>query len=179
MTVGEKIKHARKAKHLTQKELGEKCGINEANIRKYESGRQSPKLDTLQRIAAGLKIPVEDLIPSDEEFMQRFSDASFTLDQIQREHDKNSRVLDNPETATKENFRKFNVSFREDLLAQNALFDETYRQLSLTQPGTIDSDIYTGKTQIIIGLCGMMNIEGLNKVINYLTDLTQIPEYLL
>ena len=35
MTVGENIKRIRKKKGLTQRRLGELCGINEANIRKY------------------------------------------------------------------------------------------------------------------------------------------------
>ena len=58
MTVGERIRTARKNASLTQKQLGEKCGINEANIRKYESGRQNPKRETLQKMADALEIPV-------------------------------------------------------------------------------------------------------------------------
>ena len=54
MTIGERIKAARKAKGLTQKQLGELCGINEANIRKYESNRQRPKIETLSKIARAL-----------------------------------------------------------------------------------------------------------------------------
>lgn len=54
MIIGSKIREARKAanngKGMTQKKLGELCGIDEANIRKYESGRQNPKLETLQKI---------------------------------------------------------------------------------------------------------------------------------
>lgn len=55
MTIGERIKAARKAKQLTQKQLGELCGINEANIRKYESDRQRPKIETLEKIARALE----------------------------------------------------------------------------------------------------------------------------
>jgi len=68
---GELIRKYRIEKGLTQKQLGEKCGINEANIRKYELGTQKPKIETLERIAAGLDIPLSKLsgytvIPKDE-----------------------------------------------------------------------------------------------------------------
>ncbi len=56
MTIGERIKNARKNKDWTQKQLEEKTGINEANIRKYESGRQNPKLETIQKIAEALNV---------------------------------------------------------------------------------------------------------------------------
>ncbi len=66
MTIGERIKAAREKANqgqgLTQKQLGELCGINEANLRKYESGRQNPKLSTLQKIADALNIPMSDLL---------------------------------------------------------------------------------------------------------------------
>ena len=39
MTVGERIRAARKAKGLTQKQLGEACGIAEPTIRRYELGK--------------------------------------------------------------------------------------------------------------------------------------------
>lgn len=54
MTIGENIKRIRKEKGLTQKKLGELCGINEANIRKYENGKQNPKIETVSRIASAL-----------------------------------------------------------------------------------------------------------------------------
>ena len=60
-TIGENIKRLRREKKLTQKQLGELCGINEANIRKYESGKQIPRLATIEKIAAGLEVDVVDL----------------------------------------------------------------------------------------------------------------------
>ena len=59
--VGERIKHFREKRGLTQKELGEKCGIDAANLRKYESGKQNPKLATLNKIAEALGITAFDL----------------------------------------------------------------------------------------------------------------------
>lgn len=56
MTVGERIRAERKKKDWTQKQLEDKTGINEANIRKYESGRQNPKAETLQKIASALDV---------------------------------------------------------------------------------------------------------------------------
>lgn len=51
MTTGQLIKNARKRANLTQKELGERAGIAEPTIRKYESDRLNPKPATLKKIA--------------------------------------------------------------------------------------------------------------------------------
>ncbi|MCD7956091.1 MAG: helix-turn-helix domain-containing protein [Lachnospiraceae bacterium] len=68
-----KIKKIRIAKGLTQQQLGDLCDppVAGANIRKYENGKQTPKLSTLQKIAAALGVSPFDLIddeylPSDE-----------------------------------------------------------------------------------------------------------------
>ena len=63
MTVGEQIRKYRKKAGMTQKELGEQCGMYDSAIRLYETGRGSPKLETLQKIAAALEIPVIALLP--------------------------------------------------------------------------------------------------------------------
>ncbi len=54
MTVGENIKRLRKERGLTQKQLGEMCGIAESNIRKYESDKQNAKIETIEKIAQAL-----------------------------------------------------------------------------------------------------------------------------
>lgn len=56
------IKRIRKEKGLTQKQLGERCGIADSNIRKYESGTQNPKIETLDKIAQALEVPIFHLI---------------------------------------------------------------------------------------------------------------------
>lgn len=66
---GDSIRKFRLEKGLTQKQLGEKCGINEANIRKYELGSQNPKKETLQKIATALDVSVLDLGVISDEFL--------------------------------------------------------------------------------------------------------------
>lgn len=66
MTTGEKIRAARKEKGLTQKELGELCGIAEPTIRRYELGNLNPKSATLKKIAAPLGINYLDLYDDNE-----------------------------------------------------------------------------------------------------------------
>lgn len=55
MTIGENIRKIRKEKGFTQKQLGELCGIDEANIRKYELGKANPKIETIEKIAQALE----------------------------------------------------------------------------------------------------------------------------
>lgn len=45
---------ARTAQNLTQKDLAEKTGINQANISKLENGNMNPSLKLLKRLADGL-----------------------------------------------------------------------------------------------------------------------------
>ncbi len=61
MTVGERIREARKAAGLTQKALGKACGIAEPTIRRYELGKLNPKFETLQKIAKPLGVSVSYL----------------------------------------------------------------------------------------------------------------------
>ena len=49
----------RAAKNLTQKELSEITGINQADISKLENGNANPSLKTLERLAAGLGMRVK------------------------------------------------------------------------------------------------------------------------
>ena len=71
MATGELIRKYRKAAGLTQKELGERSGIAEPTIRKYESNRLRPKIETLQKIASALDVNWLDLFYAEtEEQMQ-------------------------------------------------------------------------------------------------------------
>lgn len=67
MTIGERIRSARKGKNLTQKQLGELCGIAEPTIRRYELNKLTPKIETLKKIATPLGISWYELYSDDPE----------------------------------------------------------------------------------------------------------------
>lgn len=66
MTIGERIRQARKTKGLTQKQLGELSNTSEGTVRQYERGVRQPRLEQLQRIAAALDVSVNFFLPPDE-----------------------------------------------------------------------------------------------------------------
>ena len=61
MTFGERLRSFRKQAHLTQKELGEKAGLAEINIRQYEAGKFTPKPEAGRKLAVALGVSVPDL----------------------------------------------------------------------------------------------------------------------
>ena len=79
---GDMIRKYRTEKGLTQKKLGELCRIADSNIRKYESGNQNPKIETLQKIADALDIPVNRLLAgkiiSRDELKEKLSEYGLT-----------------------------------------------------------------------------------------------------
>ena len=79
---GDMIRKCRTEKGLTQKKLGELCGIADSNIRKYESCNQNPKIETLQKIADALDIPVNRLLAgkiiSRDELKEKLSEYGLT-----------------------------------------------------------------------------------------------------
>ena len=78
-TIGAKIRELRKARGLTQKELGEKAGIAEPTIRRYELGKLNPKFETVQKIAKALSVPEAFFYPIDEQIETAKREAKSTL----------------------------------------------------------------------------------------------------
>lgn len=64
MTTGERIRSARKERGLTQKALGELLGVTQATVGQYETNPNPPKIETLQRIADKLEVPLAYLVGS-------------------------------------------------------------------------------------------------------------------
>ena len=54
MDVIRAIVDARNSQNLTQKELAERTGINQADISKIENGTRNPSLNLLKRLADGM-----------------------------------------------------------------------------------------------------------------------------
>ncbi len=58
------IVDARVSQNLTQKELAERTGINQADISKLENGTRNPSLRLLQRLADGMDMVLKiEFIP--------------------------------------------------------------------------------------------------------------------
>jgi len=60
--VGERIRKLRRERNWTQKDLGERVGIDQKNISQYESDRIKPSNRTLQRFAQALGVTPSELL---------------------------------------------------------------------------------------------------------------------
>ena len=68
MTLGEKIKAARKSKRITQEKLA-KDKITRNMISRIESGTANPSLDTIRYIAKELSLPVSYFLSEDDDLL--------------------------------------------------------------------------------------------------------------
>lgn len=63
--ISETLKLLRKTKHLTQKEVAEKLGINTEAYATYERGRNEPPAEILVRLSFLYDLPVDVIIQKD------------------------------------------------------------------------------------------------------------------
>lgn len=109
--IGDKIKELRLQNGLTQKSLGEKCGIAEPTIRKYELGKLNPKVGTIKKIADALNVPVSEIIDwskYDEQYPY-LADEVKLIESVENKYGKSSGELLNL-------FSKLNVKGKEKAL---------------------------------------------------------------
>lgn len=160
---GDQIRKYRKEKGFTQKELGERCGMDEANIRKYELGNANPKLETLHRIANALNISYLKLVESEI--------VESSMKNVEEE---------------RKNILKEFVRLNNELKENNT--PELKKQIV-----NVEEQLNTNDKQILELLYEMDNIEtdkdkinkffdtlnknGRKKAVDYIKDLTKIPEY--
>lgn len=58
------IAYARESKKLTQKQLAQRSGINQADISKLENGTRNPSINLLKRLAEGMDMNLKiEFIP--------------------------------------------------------------------------------------------------------------------
>lgn len=60
--IANRIKEIRLSKKMTLQQVADKMGTSRMNISKIESGRQSPNVSTLEKIARALDCTVEVII---------------------------------------------------------------------------------------------------------------------
>lgn len=62
MSIGENIKKLRKNKGLSQKQLAEILNLSEITIRRYEKCSNIPTIETINKIADALGMPLSELL---------------------------------------------------------------------------------------------------------------------
>ena len=154
--IGQQIKKARISAGMTQKELAEKLGIPYQGIGQWERGIRTPKLETLQRIAAAMGVPVESIL--DPAMFSTDSSPVAPLDVLANELavpvDVVRRVFQSVDPATEEARQLFG-----------------YVRALLTEE--IPSDVL----QRIQRALYQLNTEGRNKAVERVEELTEIPKY--
>lgn len=78
----ETIKTLRKAKGLTQKELGSLVGCSESTICMYESGRRSPDYETLMRIANVFNCSIDKLLNNEKPLVNDDEELTEVLEKM-------------------------------------------------------------------------------------------------
>ncbi len=63
LIIGQAIREAREARHLTQEDLAAAVGIQRTSIVNAEAGNQRIQIDTLYRIAVHLDKPLDYFLP--------------------------------------------------------------------------------------------------------------------
>lgn len=63
--IGQRIREARRAIGLTQLELATATGIRRPNVARLERGGNTPTIETLQRVASALGVPLTALVSGD------------------------------------------------------------------------------------------------------------------
>lgn len=58
MEIGAKIRHVRKAKGMSLKDLAEKAGFTSSFLSQVETSKVNPTIDSLKRIARALEVPI-------------------------------------------------------------------------------------------------------------------------
>lgn len=166
-SIGDKIRIYRKYRGMTQKELGEKCGLGESTIRNYELGNRYPDRQTLTQIADVLRIDMFSLLDPDPTDPTSALHVLFDLERCyglipkKTEDGQLSIVLDqNADTGIKKALtsqeKQKRLQFRENLSLwahvrkvydEGNLLDEEYDDWKIAWPDFIDQDQLYGYTE--------------------------------
>lgn len=126
MDIGEKIKHLRTEKGITQKELANRLGTSQQNLAQYENGKRNPKLETVRKMADALGVYISDLIVdwnqySPSEYAQDIMNdiTQGALNSAEEAVSSGKKVLnDVKETCIISDFRKLNKNGQDKAIEQ-------------------------------------------------------------
>ena len=64
--IGNRLRTIREAKQLTQKDIAERTGLSQACVARVENGEAIPSIETIEKWARALEIPMYQLFCSGE-----------------------------------------------------------------------------------------------------------------
>ena len=163
MTIGERIKSARKQAGMTQQELAERLNVSCVGISQWESGRRNPKQHTLARIADVLDIPLSRLTGaramSDDEIFdtitRAWSRADYQATMLQQQ-DGQQEEIERWERICAE-LRKLN----EDILAEHQAEKEKLPE----------------REEKLLKIFRQLNFKGQRKLLSLAGDYAKIQDY--
>jgi transcriptional regulator with XRE-family HTH domain len=85
MGIGERIRVLREQKQLSQGDIEERTGLLRCYISRVENGHTIPSLETLERFAGALDVPLYKLFYFDEEPPQDRQSSRLTLERLAQE----------------------------------------------------------------------------------------------
>lgn len=143
---GKFLRDFRKRKGLTQKQLGELCGMNEVQIRRYELNKVKPKIKNLEKIADALEIDVIELLPYEDWRDTSKIEKVVSSKSFQEREEKNTQLL-----IDQHNLRHIvNVL---GSMGYEISFDDYFKVTILQKPGVSIDDFFPNiDTQEIIDL---------------------------
>ena len=76
---GKRIVQLRKEKGFTQKELADKLNVSDKAVSRWETGKNYPDIETLQRLATVLDVSVNDLLSGELKLAKKVSKRKKTV----------------------------------------------------------------------------------------------------
>lgn len=186
VTIGEQIRERRKIAGLTQKELGERAGIAEPTIRRYELGRLNPKIETVAKIAKALDVPTTVFYPDNDpavDIIIREGNAlealavSVKMTEIKEKLNGNKPTSESRETLLSEKIPYFSKMYivPETLLKADApgFIDEYWERM--TQKSSMST--LSMQQRRMIEVMSTLNSTGQQTAVARVEELAQIPKY--
>ena len=173
-SVGDNIRKARIARALTQKQLGDLCGMADSAIRRYEIGKGNPKHETLQRIANALNVTTGYLLGIDDINAKDIIDAMKRGDYRIAED-----LMGLPVGALgpvgNEAQEEIEYQLREERHAKELLLNKLRIFFSSKYNKLTDQDYLS--IESLIAAFSQLNNEGQAKAVERVEELTEIPKY--
>jgi len=102
MILGTRIRKLREAKNLSQADVEKRTGLTRSYISRVEKGHTVPSLETLERLAAAVEVPLYQLFYEGDDLPDVAADSSGgigVLKRVRRLREKSSEASDDARLA--------------------------------------------------------------------------------